>query len=437
MSAPAIDEMRRGWCPSVLRPMETGDGLLVRLHPRAARLNALQAHAVADAARACGNGLIDLSSRGNLQIRGVRPETHAKLVGLLSQAGLDDAARPRVCIISPLAGVDPSELVDGASLADEIEAALGLAEDLERLPAKFAVVVDGGGLPLDDVEADVRLVALDTDRLAVALAAPDGPIWIGVCALGEGPAAVRAIASTFCDAIRGVELARRLRDLSPEERDRLAASVALASCPPPLARAPGPRVGLMRFGEKTRAVGLGLPFGRLAADLLGRLAAWSASFGSGELRLSPWRTMVLSGVRTEDGPTLLALAEEAGLIVEEADPRHAIAACPGAPACARAGVATHADATRLARQARNLLARGLTVHVSGCAKGCARRAAADLTLVGEDGRYGVVVGGDARQAPTALMDVGAILDRLQDLAGEDMLASLSTQRLARAFAEAR
>ena len=85
-----------------------------------------------------------------------------------------------------------------------------------------------------------------------------------------------------------------------------------------------------------------------------------------------------------------------------------IEACPGAPACPAATVDTRADARRLA-------AMGFagTIHVSGCAKGCARSAPADLVLVGHDGRYGVVHHGTARDpasrtvAPNAL---GSLLD---------------------------
>src|ERR1700681_3336099 len=129
-----LDDLRRGWCPTVYRPMETGDGLLVRVHPPSARLTPLQARAIATAARSCGNGLIDLSGRGNLQIRGIRPATHAELVKILSAAGLDDATTPQRCIVAPLAGRDPAELIDAARLADEIDAALGTADSAEDIP---------------------------------------------------------------------------------------------------------------------------------------------------------------------------------------------------------------------------------------------------------------------------------------------------------------
>lgn len=424
MSGVVID-MRRGWCPSVLRPMPTGDGLLARLYPRAARLSAAQARAVAAAARACGNGLLDLSNRGNLQIRGVRPETHARLVALLSEAGLDDAFRPRACIVPPLAGPD------AVAMADGIEAALA---DLDDLPPKFAVAVDGGALPLGDVEADVRLAPIDADRLAVALAGPDGFEWISACARGEGPIVLRAVAAAFCAVIRNGDPARRIRDLAPAARARLAADLSLAPALAPPARPSSRPVGTTPLADGTLAVGFGLAFGRLGANLLDRLAEWVERFSAGELRLSPWRSIFLPGIAPEDGQEILALGRDAGLILDDDDPRRAVTACPGAPACASATMPTQADAARLAAQARHL-SNGATVHLSGCVKGCARPAPADLTLVGENGRYGVVVRGDARQRPIAYMDMQTILDRLRDIESEGALAALPAERLARAFAE--
>jgi precorrin-3B synthase len=135
-----------------------------------------------------------------------------------------------------------------------------------------------------------------------------------------------------------------------------------------------------------------------------------------------------------DAPLLLVAAAEAELIVAEDDPRRAIAACPGAPACSRATVSARPDAARLAHAAPRLLS-GATLHVSGCAKGCARRAPADLTLVGENGRYGVVIRGKVRDESSAHMSIDTIIDRLHGLECEGSLAVLTSERLVRAFAE--
>ena len=120
----AVD-MRRGWCPDMLHPMPTGDGLLVRLHPRGAMLSAAQAHAIADGANRFGNGHLDVSSRGNIQIRGVTPASHPQLVESLISAGMMKGVRAespyRLTTISPLAGIDPADRVDAFALAERIE----------------------------------------------------------------------------------------------------------------------------------------------------------------------------------------------------------------------------------------------------------------------------------------------------------------------------
>ena len=67
MSAPLV----KGWCPGAHRPMLSGDGLVVRVRPFRAELSAAQALALCDLARTHGNGTLELTSRANLQIRGV------------------------------------------------------------------------------------------------------------------------------------------------------------------------------------------------------------------------------------------------------------------------------------------------------------------------------------------------------------------------------
>lgn len=82
-----------------------------------------------------------------------------------------------------------------------------------------------------------------------------------------------------------------------------------------------------------------------------------------------------------------------------------------------------ADAAVLARAAADLLAGGMTLHVSGCVKSCAHPAAADLTLTGREGRYDVVFNGTTRDNPVATLDLSALLTRLQP--GADIHARLA------------
>src|ERR1700759_3133233 len=83
----------KGWCPSALRPMLSGDGLVVRLRPRGGRLTAAQAAGIAELSQRYGNGLIALTGRANLQIRGVRESSHEALVTGLARLGLVDDDR--------------------------------------------------------------------------------------------------------------------------------------------------------------------------------------------------------------------------------------------------------------------------------------------------------------------------------------------------------
>src|ERR1700757_340309 len=120
MSAFAI----KGWCPSALRPMPSGDGLVVRLRPRGGRLASAQAAGIAELSARQGNGLIDLTGRANLQIRGVSEESHGPLIEGLDRLGLIDAdlqsENQRNVLVAPFW----REGDDTEALAAELEQAL-------------------------------------------------------------------------------------------------------------------------------------------------------------------------------------------------------------------------------------------------------------------------------------------------------------------------
>src|SRR4029077_15148792 len=116
----------KGWCPTLLSPMQSGDGWLARVKPSAGRLSAEAARIIADAARRHGNGHIDLTSRGNLQIRGLSPRSAEAFAGTIIGAGLA-IANPsleavRNVLASPLGSNDPSAAFDSHAAASDIEA---------------------------------------------------------------------------------------------------------------------------------------------------------------------------------------------------------------------------------------------------------------------------------------------------------------------------
>ncbi|GJD50934.1 hypothetical protein OPKNFCMD_3684 [Methylobacterium crusticola] len=402
MSAGAL----RGWCPGLARPMPTGDGLLVRLHPAGGVLDAAQARAVADAARAGGNGLVDVTARGNLQIRGVTAATHPALAAALAAAGLGDARRDggpqRLTLAPPFAG--PA----CAALARRIEA---IGRGVPGLPAKALVILEEAAGGLGAAEADLRVRCAAAGPVRIALAAPDGLAWTRPVAADEAPAALRRLLEGL--AASG---ARRVRALSAPERGALAGAASLAPGDPPPPAAPPLGPGLHALADGRTALVAELPFGRCGAGLLARMARWCARHGDGALRLTAARGVAVACPDAAAAGRLRDAVGEAGLIVAPGDPRGAVAACPGAPACASGGTPAQADAGRLAAAFAPLAARGATLHVSGCPKGCAHPGAADLTLVGQaDGGYRVVLGGDAG-APTALaLAFEAVRERLESV----------------------
>ena len=155
---------RRGACPALSAPMQTGDGLLVRLNPIAAGqgtegLSPKTLIGLCESAARHGNGIIEVTQRGSIQIRGLTPSSASKLALEVDALGI--AVRTSVPVeTGPLAGLEPDEIADPRPLAHGIRGAVESAGLSRRLGPKVSVVVDGGGrISLDDLLADVRLAA--------------------------------------------------------------------------------------------------------------------------------------------------------------------------------------------------------------------------------------------------------------------------------------
>ncbi len=367
--------------------MSSGDGLLVRVKPPGAVLRADQARVLAGALR-FGNGTIELTRRANLQVRGLSEATGAPFARAMIEAGLGShdagAEQRRNVIVSPLTGDDPAVAAGTAELARAAEAMLEEAEFAD-LPAKFGLVIDGGGaLPLGDAPGDLR-VRLEAGR---ALLAADRMDRAAICSADQLLPTLRRIIGFVLAA----DPPRRVRDLDGERM--LAAAGLRASVPLGTCEAGSP-VGWHPYpGGERGSFGVGAAFGQVDSLILETLADAALRHGDGTLRITPWRTVLLAGVSARG---VAAVRTEAhGLVTDPADPTLGIAACAGMPRCAHASVATRQDAAWLAVSG---VARGRTIHVSGCAKGCALSGAAEVTLVGLNGRYGLVRNGRADAVP--------------------------------------
>ena len=345
-----LDPIIQGWCPGALRPMMSGDGLVVRLRPRAGRLSPDQALGVARLAQAHGNGLIDLSARANVQLRGVADAGHPVLIAGLAALGMIDdspaAEAARNIIVTPFWVAGDGTDVMAAALMAAIA-----RPDAPVLPGKFGYAVDSGPAPvLRGASADIRI---ERNAEAGMIVRADGAATAAVVTPDTAIAAVQDLVAWFVRA-GGIAGGRgRMTHLLAAGAvlpDRFCALQVDAAVPPP------PKPGVTGAG-----VLVGFEFGQMRAETLAALARLGA------IRVTPWRMLMIEG--------LTRMPDIAGLITDPDDPLLRVVACTGAPGCLQA----HQPTRDLARALAPHLQQSL--HISGCAKGCAHPGTAAITLV--------------------------------------------------------
>ena len=402
----------KGWCPGALRPMASGDGLIVRLRISGGIVDTGLAAAIARWSRRWGSGRIDLSSRANLQLRGLSAETLPFLHDALAQRGLldSDGAREalRNVISSPLAGIDPDTVLDTRPIVWRLEQRLVSDAALRDLPAKFGFAIDDGGrLGLAGVPADVRFEACRKDEgpaFVIGLAGAPNDRF-GPCRPDTLAAVAAALGSAFLDLRKGFGAGiRRIGDLVAALGGvrplAHAAGLAPVDLPCIAGRASRPQDFLgVRPLRSAAFVGVGLPFGGIVAEEFARLALLAAEQGATELRLTPWRAILVPLPSLRAARAVSIGLPAASFILDPDDPRLRIAACPGAPWCAQGMASARRDAALLAAAVTGASGSGVVLHVSGCEKGCAHPRPAPITLVGRNGRYDLVRNGVPSDMP--------------------------------------
>ncbi len=376
----------RGACPALDRPMETGDGLLIRLSPTRTGLPLPVLKRLGELAGMHGNGLLEITSRGNVQLRGLTATSAGALAEDL--APIESHFRFGLAIdVSPLAGIDPTGDPAAAEIATAIEAGAAKATLEQRLAPKFSIIVDGGGcVDYSALIADIRLQATGEARWTLAVGGTaETARSIGTVDADDAPAAALSLA----EAAAAVGPAARGRDL-PGEIARRGLEIAAPSFAAQKSVTGTQKITLTigpnRLGHHEVPV-LAPAYGALDAEALIALVAAIAEQATGgepgliRVHTLPGRLLAIPGLPEGPARALLDHPASAAFITDPDDPRLGIAACAGKPACASAHVATRALADRLVE-------RGLKtdparpIHLSGCAKGCARPAGASLHAIG-------------------------------------------------------
>ena len=360
MSAPQV----KGWCPGALRPMMSGDGMVVRVRPFGGRLRRAQADGIASLAAAHGNGMLDLSSRGNIQIRGVTDETHGPLIEGLSAMGLIDPTPEvesrRNILVTPFWQSEDDTEVLCAMLTEALA-----TFDAPELPGKFGFAVDTGTSPvLQAASADIRL---ERDSGGGLIVVADG-MDKGIAATSDTAVEIAMrLAHWFLENAQGATRMAALvaRGITPDD-----AIVPRQKC----ADKPAP-------GYTPQGALVGLAFGQMQVETLSTLAK------HGGLRLTPWRLLLVENARE--------LPDIDGVITAADDPLLRVTACTGAPRC----VQGLGETRILARTLASYLEADQTLHFSGCAKGCAHPQACPLTITAQQDGYAFIRDGKAGDTP--------------------------------------
>jgi ferredoxin-nitrite reductase len=411
---------------------------MLRLRIPNGALSAAQFAGVADLAERYGGGYAHVTTRANLQLREIAPENAAKIVEAVQDLGLcsrgSGADNIRNVTGSATAGVDPHELCDTRPLAREWHFHILNDRSLYGLPRKFNVAFDGGGLiPTLEETNDVAFQAVRARESQGA----EGGLWFRVLIGGiTGHGDIARQTGVFCRPEECTAVADAIVRVFIESGDRTERTKArlkyvldswgldkyLAAVETklgrPLARLPEatlePRPAVDRAAHvgvhrQVQAglnwIGVALSVGRMTAEQMRGLARIAQEMGDGEIRLTVWQNLLLTGIPNERVAAAKAAIESLGLDWRTTSIRAGLVACTGASGCKFAAAHTKEHAIDIADrlEARLAMDAAINIHLTGCHHSCAQHYIGDIGLIGakipvhDDGDpiegYTIVVGG--------------------------------------------
>lgn len=383
-------------CPGVLRLHPAGDGGLARIRLPGGVLSAAGLGAVRDCA-ARGNGLVDLTSRANLQVRGLANEDARVAADLLRPAGLlPSPAHDRVRNVagSPLGGRHPESLAGTDRMVAKLDAELCADPVLTALPGRFLFAVDDASGTLGGRVPDVALVAQRSGAFGLVLAGAQTDLAAAPARAAElARAAARAFLAIAGDgghdaAWRIAEVpggaARVARRLGGRVVDGAGGGAAAGG-----AAAGGGQLalGVLAQADGRAAVTVLPPLGRLDLRMLDALAALVRD----DVRLSARRTLTLVDLVPRDGHGVLAALGAAGFVSAEDSGWWGLSACAGTGACAHARLDVRAGAAfRAGARAPGAPAE----HWSACERGCGRPPDVPVAVTATADGLAIEAGGD-------------------------------------------
>ncbi len=450
------------------------DSFMMRARIPAGELTSAQLRGFADLAEQLGDGKAAVTTRSNLQVRGIAPRHLVEVVTRLVQIGLTSrgsgADNIRNVTASPTAGFDPQELLDTRPFAHALHHYILNSRDLYDLPRKFNVAFEGGGAV--DTVADTNDIGFMACRVVSptsgvslrdgsAVAVDSGVFFrVELCGItghrqfardtglllrpSEAVAVAAAMIRVFSDhGDRTDRKKARLKYLVDrwgvdrflgETQARLAfplIRLPMESCIPRPPAIKHGHIGVYRQRQAGRNyVGVVVPVGLLTVRQMRRLADIAEAHGSGTLRLTPWQNLLIPDIPDAFVESVKRQVVRAGLHHEATHLLGGLVACTGSRGCKYAGTDTKGHALDLGDQLnrRLTLDHPVNIHLTGCPNSCAQHYIGDIGLQGVKTQvagesveaYHVVLGGGvghdqsvARQVFTAIpwSQVPALLER--------------------------
>ena len=396
------------FCPGILHAVPARDGLLMRIRVPGGLIDAHQLRTIAQLSAAYADGTIEITSRANLQIRAIQQADLGTIAERLAAAGLlpsVDHDRVRNIVSSPLAGLDPSEILDPRPYLHELDRKLSANSPFAQIHPKFSFGIFGGPARFSPDADDLALEAISTSEFRLDIAgnaflvpraravdtllkaaencieiAHQHNIPVRVRKIVEIPGAAERIAPTP-RRFEGEGLQSRRNE---EPKDAALAAEVLPSAAPtpppidaPIGTCPTSHPNLINIIPT-------IPLGRLTAHQAISIAALPGI----DLRLAPWRGIVLGAIPLEAVPGITSALHAIGLSCTGHNGFHGVSACAGITGCeaALADVRTHAASLAELLEGRPVPA-GWTVNLSACDKQCARRHGAAIDLIAYPSGY--------------------------------------------------
>jgi len=391
------------FCPGVLHAVQAKDGLLIRIRVPGGLIEANQLRTIADLSRSYADETIEITSRANLQLRAIQNQDLSYIVESISSAGLLPSPqhdRVRNIVTSPIAGLDGEELIDPRPLIHELDRRLRADTAFVNLHPKFSFAIHGSTRRFNRDHDDISLEAVDLDS------ASHFRLSIGGTSLGFVVQPADAVdcmlaAAKMCIGL-ALECSTPVRAKAvvtiPDALKRIVDALSHLLTPSPVSPPPcivnEALIGIYPTTQDGRvSIIPSVPLGRLNPEQARYLADTSDEW-EGDLRLAPWRGVVLGSIPKSAAGNIIGQLRTVGLSCEGRDGFQGIAACAGIAGCDASLADVRGDAASLAqRLSGHAVPSGWTVNLSGCDKQCARRHGATAELVADLSGYTLNIAG--------------------------------------------